>query len=156
LVITTREFYDNQFKMDGNQSLVQRFADGITPQSRCSRCVDLMTTETVPYALWILSSGYGTSSLDRATASMELLNKEELVSFARHASLLQSLGLTYVASEHAPHSYHKSSHSHVVANLEPPIERLVEYSSSNLSRRRDIPAAVSITQGSSGLRAAPN
>jgi chromosome transmission fidelity protein 18 len=146
LVFSIREFFDNRFQMENNQSLVQRFAEGNLPSSRCSRSIHLMVMETIPYALWILSSGHGTSALERSTASLELLNKNELTSFQRHANLLYTLGLTYITAESAPTNSYKNAQRQTSVRMEPPITRLVSYAGwdqSNVMKRRQIPPGVS-------------
>jgi hypothetical protein len=147
LTYTVREFYENQFKLETSLSLVQRFAEGIPPHSRCGRSISLLVSEFIPYTLHILSSGQGTGSLDRATASLELLNANELNSFHRHGTLLQSLGLSYTTiEEDSPSRGYKFIQKHAAAILDPPIHQVVEYASmdpSTAQQRREIPFGVS-------------
>jgi chromosome transmission fidelity protein 18 len=146
LVYSIREFYDNQFKLENSQSLVQRFAECISPASRCGRSPNLLVSEFLPFILHILSSGGGSGALIRATASIELLKPHELQSFVRHAALLRWLGLSYVSSNGASDRQYHAAQRLVSAELDPPIHQLVAYSSFELpvdSKRRDIPSEVS-------------
>ncbi|GKY95302.1 hypothetical protein MPSEU_000492000 [Mayamaea pseudoterrestris] len=146
LTYTVRDFYDHQFKHENNQSLVKRFAEGISLQSRSSRSAYLLVSEFIPYSLQILSSGQGTGSLNRAVASIELLNANELSSFHRHGMVLHSLGLTYACLEEAPSRDYCFSQKHAAATLDPPIHQLVEYVGMDTCvgcEKREIPAAVS-------------
>lgn len=152
LTFTTREFFDARYQQEANQSLLQKFHDGLTPMARSSRSAwpDLVTTE-IPYILWILSAGDGSSALDRGTSSYDLLNKEK-GSFNNHAGVLVSLGLTYVTSHddnEGGRSKSKNNNSYRLLNstiqLEPPIDRLVQFVDLHLSndqRRREVAPTV--------------
>jgi len=146
LTYTTRYLSDGRYQQEANFALTQKFVEGLSPQARGSRCVNLLATETIPYALWILSAGEGSSSLDRAASSMDILSKGERRSLDMHVSTLQSLGLTYVAAveENARKDYGASTLAMNI-RLEPPIERLVQFVDLNLSKeqkRHEIPPAV--------------
>ena len=146
LVYTVRDFYENQFKQENIQSMVQRFAEGIPPASRCGRSISLLLSEIIPYTLQILSSGQGTGSLDRVTASSELLNPNEVRAFDRHSVVLYSLGLSYVSSEGSSDRDYRSAQKMLSATLDPPIHKLVEYTGFNVPpsyERHDIPSGVS-------------
>ena len=147
LVYTVRDFYDNQFKQENSQSMVQRFAEGIPPASRCGRSISLLVSDFIPYTLQILSCGQGTGSLDRVTASADLLNPNEAKAFDRHATVLHSLGLTYVSSEKPSDKDYRSAHKMLSATLDPPIHTLVAYTGFDVplcTERREIPSGVSL------------
>lgn len=149
LTYTTRDLSDNRYQREANFALTQKFVEGLSPHARGSRCINLLATETIPYALWVLSAGEGSSSLDRAATSLDILSKGERLSLDQHVATLRSLGLTYVAAhDEAPKEY---GVSHAVdIRLEPPIERLVEFNDLSLStqqKRQAIPPAVSWYRG---------
>jgi chromosome transmission fidelity protein 18 len=151
LNFSTRELSDLRYQHETNLALVHKFADGLPPNSKTSRCTQLLSTETIPYAMWILSAGDGSASLNRAASSMEILTKRERVSFDAHVEALRALGLTYVvASDQADASERDrvTRHSSTVfqtMRLEPPIDRLVSYLHLNAPprlQRKEIPPAV--------------
>ena len=95
LTFSTREMVDVQYQREANYALTQKFVEGLSPQTGGSRCVDLLTTETIPYALWVLFAGEGGGSLNRAASSLDILTKGERLSLDMHVATLRSLGLTY-------------------------------------------------------------
>jgi DNA polymerase III delta prime subunit len=152
LNFSTRELSELRYQHETNLALVHKFADGLPPNSKTSRCTQLLSTETIPYASWILSAGDGSASLNRAASSMEILTKRERVSFDAHVAALRALGLTYVigtdqadASERDRATRHSSMFFQTM-RLEPPIDRLVSYLHLNAPlglQRKEIPPAVS-------------
>jgi len=151
LTFTTREFFEAHYQQESNKSLAQKFFDGLSPKARTCRSGDQICTETVPYSLWILSAGVGSSALDRCASSYDLLNKGEIVAFDNHVGALLSLGLTYVASQdndnHAG-NYAASHFMNTTLHLEPPIDRIMQFQDLALSEaqsRREVPPPVSST-----------
>jgi chromosome transmission fidelity protein 18 len=116
-----------------------------------SRSTSLLATETIPYSLWVLSAGEGSSgALDRAATSLQILNKAELGSFHRHVMSLRCLGLSYVAEqeEAAPGEFKGITGS--VLRLEPPIDRLAHFmdlTRAKSQKRIEIPIAVRCVVG---------
>jgi chromosome transmission fidelity protein 18 len=152
LTYTTRELMDNRYRLEANLGLTQKFAEGLSPQYRGSRALDSIVKEMVPYALWMLSAGDGTSALSRPASSVEILKKRELESFVKHSETLRSLGLTYVASTHDDHRNNNGDETHMV--LDPPIHRLVYFQSLNRGPeawRKPIPSPVSLFGTTSAL-----
>jgi chromosome transmission fidelity protein 18 len=151
LTFSTRELSDNYYQSEANLGLVQKFADGMPPSARGTRCVQVLSTETIPLSLWILSAGEGSGSLNRAASSIEILTKLERVSFDAHVAALGSLGLTYVVDHETQVRPDKNGalaeHMTTKVRLEPPIERLVQYVNLRVPgfcQRKEIPPAVSI------------
>jgi len=145
LTYSTRELNDAQFLRESNVGLGQKFFEGLSLQTRGARGVHQLASEIVPYALWMLSAGEGSSALDRVATSVELLSKGEQVAFKQHAATLRSLGLSYVAEqEEAEGGGRRDSRRllPVKIRLEPPIEQLVKFSDLTISRQ-EIPPAVS-------------
>jgi chromosome transmission fidelity protein 18 len=154
LTFSTRELSDIYYQSEANLGLVQKFADGIPPSARSTRCVQVLSTETIPFSLWILSAGDGSGSLNRAASSIEILTKPEKVSFDAHVAALGSLGLTYVVDREAhvqpDNNGALAEQVTTKVRLEPPIERLVQYVNLQVPsycQRKEIPPAVSIRGG---------
>jgi len=150
LTFTSRDLLDARYSQESNQSLVQKFFDGVSPEARSSRRGSQMVTETIPYTLWVLSAGVGSSALDRGASAFDLLNQGEVVSFNDHVAVLSSLGLSYVVS-HEDGEYHATSYrASFVIRLEPPLHRLVQIVDLNLPAdqiRREVAPAVSYYPG---------
>jgi chromosome transmission fidelity protein 18 len=128
LTLSTRELSDSQFKREANSALLQKYIDGVSLRARCARSANKVALEALPYALWALSAGEGSSALSRPTTSMELLGKGELHAFEQHAAILHSLGLSYVP-DHDEATLSKEQHVRSFPyRLDPPIERLAQYS----------------------------
>jgi chromosome transmission fidelity protein 18 len=148
LTFSTRAMVDVQYQREANYALTQKFVEGLSPQAGASRCVNLLATETIPYALWVLSAGEGGGSLNRAASSLDILTKGERLSLDMHVATLRSLGLTYVAAEEEQHRKEYGAPSLAMnIRLEPPIERFVQFTDLSMSRqqkRQEIPPAVSI------------
>jgi chromosome transmission fidelity protein 18 len=144
LTYSTREMLDNRYRLEANLGLTHKFAEGLSPKYRGSRASDAIVKEMVPYALWMLSAGDGSSALSRLASSVEILKQRELESFVKHSETLRTLGLTYVASSHDEHLRIDDGDIHMV--LDPPIHRLVHYQYLNRapeSGRKPIPSPVS-------------
>jgi chromosome transmission fidelity protein 18 len=140
LSFSTRQGSNVAYALEANRGIVQKFIEGLSPSFKTSH--RLVTIETVPYALWMLSAGLGSSSLTRPVSSLDILDKPERAAFGAHVSTLRSLGLTYVAAERRD----KSGVALVDMKLEPEIDRLVcfgGYIASPENRRRRIPSVVS-------------
>lgn len=146
LTYTTRALSDAHYQHEANIGLKQKFADGLSVKVRSSRGCDVMATETIPYALWMLSAGEGSSALTRPASSVEILNKFEQMSFFLHAETLRNLGLTYkaVADDEDKSTvrspYRKEARSNKMV-LEPPIDRFVQFQDLHVPRK-EIPPAV--------------
>jgi chromosome transmission fidelity protein 18 len=130
LSFSTREMSDAHYQRDANRGLVQKFSEALPVRAKGFKCQDLLSTEFIPLALWILSAGEGNSSLCRSASSIDVLTKLERGAVDTHVGVLRSLGLTYVAD----HEQHKLGQSEdfmdTTANtmrMEPPIDRLVHY-----------------------------
>jgi chromosome transmission fidelity protein 18 len=108
LVYSLRELSDVRYQQEASQALVQK-------------CVDRSWQATlIPYILWILSAGEGSSALQKAATSVELLSKDEKRAFDAHVATLVSLGLTYVVDE-------DTFDNSPTMRLEPPIDKLTQY-----------------------------
>jgi chromosome transmission fidelity protein 18 len=148
LVYTARDLADSHYRLEANTGLTQKFAEGLSPQAGGSRSVEKLATETIPYALWVLSAGEGTSSLDRVTSSLELLNNGELQTFHAHAATLHHMGLTYVTIDEGP-TFGEQFTSYRVkqVRLEPPIDLLLKFDHFKLPEhksRREIPPGMKL------------
>ena len=155
LQFSMRELSDSRYQQESNQALLQKFADGLPASSKGTRSTPLLTMETIPYSLWILSAGGGNSSLQRSASSIDILNKRERNVFDNYVGKMRSLGLTYVVtSDKIGDSSVEGStpKGHIVnktMHLEPPIERLVQYRDVKVSirlQRSEIPTVVSSSE----------
>lgn len=146
LTFSTRQLTDSRYQLESNQSLTQKFVDGLSPKARVSAGNGSVATEMIPYSLWMLSGGEGSCSLRRAVSSLEVLSKNERLAFDAHVGLLRSLGLTYVAREDAAQRAYSERGQNTVMRLEPQIDRLIRFEELTLSPaqiRKAIPSAVS-------------
>ena len=150
LIFTTRQLSDARYQQESNQTLVQKFAEGFPPQVSSSRCIQLLSTETIPYAMWLLSAGDGNSSLTRPASSIDMLKPKERALFDDHVGKLRSLGLTYISASDQAEEMERDEANQTSFNksmrLEPPIERLVRYREVVFPpglKRTEIPATVS-------------
>lgn len=149
LTYSTRDMSDARYQQEANHFLTQKFVEGLSPKVRGSRCVNMLATETIPYALWVLSAGEGSSALNRAATSLEILSKGERQSLNNHVATIRALGLTYVAAQEGSSSEKGAISAAVKVRLEPPIERLVEFADltvPNGQTRHEIPAVVSLSR----------
>lgn len=151
LTYTTRALSDAYYQTEANKGLTQKFAEGLSMRVRSSRCIDGMVTETIPYALWMLSAGEGSSALCRPASSLEILNKAEQRAFRSHMITLHTLGLTYVVAtedDQGAYSSPKNRNTQSIRMvLEPPIDRLLQFHQLNVrpsDQRKEIPPAVSV------------
>ena len=138
LVLSNKESSNAHFQQESNMGILQKFVEGLQ-QSSYNNAI----TETVPYALWMLSA---TDLLHRPVSSVDILNKKELAAFHAHVSTLRSLGLTYQATGRPNSFAQQEMASSVEMRLEPEIDRLVYfkgYKASFEHRRKRIPSVVS-------------
>lgn len=145
LTYSIRDLSDSFYHMESNKALIQKFLDGLCLRARATRTgVFQVSTETIPYALWILSSGQGSASLQRSVTSVDLLSKGECDAFEQHAAILRTLGLKYVGlvtdNENSNRRISKSLATPKVG-LEPPIDKLIKFVDIP-NERLDIPPAV--------------
>jgi chromosome transmission fidelity protein 18 len=141
LTYSTRDLADSQYQMEANSALAQKFVEGLSLRARGTRSVNQLATETLPYALWILSAGEGSSALARAATSVELLSQGERHAFEQHAGTLRALGLSYVVEQEEAASGREYRNLSMKIRLEPPIERIVQFNDLP-NRRLEIPPAV--------------
>ena len=138
LVLSNKESSNAHFQHESNMGILQKFVEGLQ-QSSYNNAI----TETVPYALWMLSAA---DLLHRPVSSVEILSKKELAAFNAHVSTLRSLGLTYQAAGRPTTYTSEEMASTVEMRLEPEIDRLVYfkgYKASIENRRKRIPSVVS-------------
>lgn len=146
LVFTIRDLFEIQQKVETNQALVHKFVEGLSLRFQGSRCPSNLVQETLPYLMWILSAGEGSGRLCRATSSLDLLKPKELEAFNRHVIALQAMGLTYVLPNGAFQSRKDKDLTNSEAVLDPPIDRLVQFTGLELPEeliKVGIPLAVS-------------
>jgi chromosome transmission fidelity protein 18 len=130
LTFSARELSDAHYQRQANLGLVQKFSEGLPAKAKSAKCQNLLSTEFIPLALWILSAGEGSSSLCRAASSIDVLTKLEKQSVDVQVAVLRSMGLTYVADQDQLAVRPKDALMDGSANqmrLEPPIDRLVHY-----------------------------
>jgi chromosome transmission fidelity protein 18 len=137
LTLSARVLSDVHYQKEANKALAQKFVDGLSMQARGTRGARMIAIETVPYVLWALAAGEGSSALDRAATSVDLLSKGVRAAFDDHASTLKNLGLSYVVE----HDESRRGLVGVNLRLEPPLDRLVQFVYLPDSRQ-EIPAAV--------------
>jgi chromosome transmission fidelity protein 18 len=142
LTLSNRESSDAHYQREANRGILQKFVEGLQHSS-----YNNAITETVPYALWMLSAS---NSLYRPVSSIDVLNKKEMVAFDAHVSTLRSLGLTYVAGERTSINFaQKEMTTTIEMRLEPEIHRLVYYrgyKAAPQNWRKKVPSAVSLYQ----------
>lgn len=153
LTYSTRELSDARYGAEANGGLLGRFAEGLSPKARAGIRGDAIAADVVPYCLWLLSAGgggggRGSSSLDRAVSSLEVLTEGEREAFQSHVNALRSLGLTYVKADDADEAVVRDDGGYgaaVTMRLEPEIDRVVMFEGLDLSeahRRRVVPSAL--------------
>lgn len=144
LTLSNRDSSNAHYRREAHRGILQKFVEGLRQPS-----YDNAITETVPYALWMLSASGG--GLNRPVSSIDILSKKEMVAFDAHVSCLRSLSLTYVAEEQSNDRFgnkHQQQNysSEVEMRLEPEIHRLVYfkgYRPPPQSRRKRVPSVVS-------------
>lgn len=153
LTYTTRTMSDYRFRRESNVGLVAKFKEGLAPKARAGNTT--IAIETVPFALWVLSAGDGSNSLQRGVTNLDILNKQERKSFDTHVKSLRALGLTYISSEFVPrqNKFFKGKQEDKpegtpvqMMKLEPDIGRLVYFAGYQCKlahRRKKIPSVVS-------------
>eukprot|EP00536_Pseudo-nitzschia_multiseries_P007223 jgi/Psemu1/286969/fgenesh1_pg.167_\ len=137
LTYSSRELSDVNYRRESNLGLVRKFCEGLPPRAKNLKCGALLSQEFIPLAMWVLSAGGGGASLSRAASSIDILTNREQDAARKHVAALCSLGLTYVVDREpgddtnraggAGSSYRAATVSEM--RLEPPIHRLVNYSS---------------------------
>lgn len=146
LTFSLRELADMKYRRDSNLGLVQKFCEGLPAKAKNLKCNYLLAQEFIPMALWVLSAGDGSVSLSRVASSIDILTNKEQAIATRHVEALCGLGLTYVVDREQEEKEVASSSYRTGASemrMEPPIHRLVEYSSLRRPfglRRKDIPS----------------
>jgi chromosome transmission fidelity protein 18 len=144
LIYSTRDLTESQYRMESNEALIRKFLDSICLSAKNSRTsLHQVSSEIVPYVLWILSAGEGSSALNRSVTSIDLLNTSERNAFHHHAAILQSLSLKHALldPENDRNRQHNLSSSLPLIGFDPPIERLVTFVEIP-NNRLDIPPAV--------------
>jgi len=135
LTFSSRELADVKYRRETNLGLVQKFSEGLPTKAKNLKCNALLTEEFIPLALWILSAGNGAASLSRAASSIDILTNMERDTANNHVAALCALGLTYTVDREQQEKNRGLSASFRSAvsemRMEPPIHRLVEYSSLN-------------------------
>ena len=128
LIISSRELTDNKYRRESNLGLVQKFCEGLPAKAKNLKCKSLLAKEFIPLVMWILSAGNGPASLSRAASSIDILTKKEQDAAKKHVETLYALGLTYIVNrEEQEKRIDGPSHQMNEMRLEPPIDRLVEY-----------------------------
>ena len=138
LTLSNRDSSNAHFQREAHRGILEKFVEGLHQSS-----YDNAITETVPYALWILSAA---DALSRPVSSIGILSKKELVAFDAHVSTLRSLGLTYVATTRPNSVAQQEMTSSVEMRLEPEIHQLVYfkgYRATLENRRKKVPSVVS-------------
>lgn len=150
LVFTLREMLDSRYLRESNLSMVQKFVDGLSTRVGGSRCLWQVGCELIPFVLWILSAGEGSSALQRAATSVELLKQGERNAFDAHVATLRGLGLSYVVTHDGGDNPKQGRNHSAVSSmvLEPPIFRLAQFGASETgAARQDLSVAVSASPG---------
>jgi len=132
LEFTTRRMSDARFWRDANRALSLKFLDGLTPKMRTTR--GTLVTDFIPYVLWLLAAGDGSSSLSRPVSSLEILTKQEVKAFWAHVNIMKNLGLTYGKVKDFD-----NEETSTVFQLQPEIHRFVAFGNSMQLVRKQIP-----------------
>jgi len=135
---------DAHYQVEANHALVLKFLEGLSAKMRCGMNGASITTEIIPYCVWLLSAGKGNNSLNRAVSSIDILNNHEKEAFQAHVATLRALGLTYVKDDT---ERRRHEHEMGVLRLEPDIESVTRFKDLVIpkgSKRRSIPSAVSL------------
>jgi hypothetical protein len=146
LNFSSRTMLDAVFKAEAHVGLIGKYMDGLSPRLRATLFGVNPVTELIPYILWLLSAGNGNSGLHRAVSNIEMLTKNERLSFQRQIDLLIVLGLTYVKVDRFEASSSSSSHFDQF-RLDPDIGDLMSFKDTSNEvncRRNEIPPAVSL------------
>jgi len=128
LIFTLRDLFDCRFGRDANLVLLTKFLEGLSPNVRCNANIQNSLRDTIPYVLWLLSSGEGDSSLSRPVSSTENMKPKEIDSFKKHVGVLLSLGLTYKKGDaNEDVSNTRPVSNGVYMHLEPRIDKLMVF-----------------------------
>ncbi|GFH61721.1 hypothetical protein CTEN210_18197 [Chaetoceros tenuissimus] len=122
--LSMREITDARYQSEANVGLVDKFLEGLPPSVKSGINKHQLVSDILPYCLWLLSSGQGIGSLNRAVSSLDVLKKEEKNAFFAHVQTLRSLGLTYVKDEDDSRDYGTRVMN---MRLEPEIDRVSRY-----------------------------
>lgn len=121
LMYSLRQLLDTSYQLEANESLVDKFLEGIPPSVRSASQRKHLVSDVIPYCMWLLSAGAGRGALNRPVSSFDILTKEEKSSFETHVDILRSLGLTYVLSENGDTA---TSSMDMSMRLEPEIDKI--------------------------------
>ena len=142
LTFSLRPLMDSIYQFEVNCGLVNKFFEGLSPKLRSVVSTHNFASEILPFCLNLLSAGIGDGSLNRAVSSIDILTKEERISFEAHVQLLQYLGLTYKRLEVQGDLNVNDLH----LRLEPEIDLISQFRSMKKSRyeSNDVPPVVRI------------
>lgn len=121
LMYSIRQLMDTSYQLEANESLVDKFLEGLPPSVRSASQRKHLVSDVIPYCMWLLSAGTGRGALNRPVSSFDILTKEEKSSFEAHVAILRSLGLTYVVSENVDSA---NSSMNMSMRLEPEIDKI--------------------------------
>jgi len=143
LNFSSREMHDAAYKTEVNFGLMNKFVDGLSPRLQDIFIGANLVTDLLPYVLWLLSAGVGSSGLNRAVSNVDMLMKSERITFQRHCDLLRSLGLNYVKDDYSD----KGRNLNAIVNyrLSPDISEILRFKESmqgNVYHRNEIPSTV--------------
>jgi hypothetical protein len=127
LSLSMRPMNDASYNLEANMSLVERYLEGLSVASKSGINKYQFVSDVLPYCLWLLSAGQGNGALNRPVSSIDILSKEEKVSFDTHVDLLRTLGLTYVRDDDHSRDYGHHNPSSIKMRLEPDIDKLSKF-----------------------------
>jgi len=143
LNFSPREMLDAVYKTEANAGLLSKFMDALTPRVQTMLMGTNLVTDLIPYVLWLLSAGVGSSGLNRAVSNVDMLMKNERVAFQRHCDILRSLGLNYVKDDIFDKGHTLNAVVHY--RLNPDISHVLKFkdlSRENDFHRNEIPTVV--------------
>lgn len=135
LQLSNRDGMQAKYKKEAHNDLMDRFLEGLAPKLRACVTSSVVKMEIVPYSMWLLSAGEGSSNgLTRCVTSTDMLNASEKKSFFAHVSTMRVLGLTYVSTDNNNNDATKNDDRDTYNNnsvgsirLEPEIDRVVQF-----------------------------
>lgn len=144
LNFSSREMLEAAYQFEVHVGLIGKFVDGLTPSLQSLLMGTNLITDLIPFVLWLLSAGEGSSGLYRAVSNVDMLMKSERVTFERHCEILRSLGLNYVKDD----VFDRGRSLNVVNySLSPDISEVMKFKympRANVSHRNELPTAVRI------------
>lgn len=140
LMYSMRQLLDTSYRLEANESLVDKFLEGLPPTVRSASQRKHLVSDVIPYCMWLLSAGKGKGALNRPVSSFDILSKEEKSSFEKHVAVLRSLGLTYVVSDNGDTVNNSMG---ISMRLEPEVDKISMFKGLK-PKREEIPALVSI------------